>query len=482
MAFVLYLCVVCAVSLAFTVRSLLPLVPLLSFQPCTSLRFAPNKLSGLQITVVVLFLFFKPVLQQLGFVPGLTHARVKGSLARNEDAFHLPDVRLEMPVIVSRADMESYERATCATNTASPTSGANSLFLLSPVTAPLMLLLLARPACPILPLGSMNVRNRFEFISPGECKNVSLRTRLRAEASLRRKGRRVKRGVEFDVVIEVFGEDTEELIFRQVMTILQFLNQMVEPTWLESQQTDSRSLLSPPEKAYSTIAKETLAIHEDSPSKWAALCKDYNPIHISALAARLFGFTGKIAHGNQAAAMMVERLASHAQSSTQGLWRHSSRASFMDVEFRRPMVVPLQLGVLTADKTTAQRSKKSDEALQISPKQIVAWAVKGELPEKVHQAAKAYYQQVCDANAMKDRKQEAVMAGCIFIACRDCDIPRTFSEIYSFTRVPKKEIGAVYKTLERFLSDANTETLQYFRLEMKRKVYVEGRIGWLRQK
>jgi hypothetical protein len=197
MAFVLYLRVVCAVSLAFPVRSLLPLVPLLSFQPCTSLRFAPNKLSGLPITVVILFLFFKPVLEQLGFVPGLTHARVKGSLARNEDAFHLADVRLEMPVIVSRADMESYERAACATNTASPTSGANSLFLLLPVTAPLMLLLLARPACPILPLGSVNVRNRFEFISPGECKNVSLHTRLRAEASLRRKGRRVKRGVEF---------------------------------------------------------------------------------------------------------------------------------------------------------------------------------------------------------------------------------------------------------------------------------------------
>lgn len=285
--------------------------------------------------------------------------------------------------------------------------------------------------------------------------------------------------MEVDVVIEVFGEDTEELIFRRVVTILQFLSPTMEPRWLESQQTDSSSQPWPPEKAYSTIAKETLTIQEEAPLKWAALCKDYNLIHISALAARLFGFPGKIAHGNQAAAMMVERLASNVQSSIRGLWRDSSRASFMEVEFRRPMVVPLQVGILTANKTTTQRSNKSDEALQTSHRQIVAWAVEGGLPDKVRQAAKAHYQQVCDANAMKDRKQDAVMAGCIFIACRDCNAPRTFSEnIY----VPKKEIGAVYKTLEKFLSNANTETLQHFRPEGKQKVYVEGQIGWLRPK
>jgi transcription initiation factor TFIIB len=75
------------------------------------------------------------------------------------------------------------------------------------------------------------------------------------------------------------------------------------------------------------------------------------------------------------------------------------------------------------------------------------------LPEKASQATKAYYQQVSDANAIKDRKQEAAMTGCVFIACRNCD-----SEVYSFTVVPKTEICAIYKMLERF-SNSNIEAL-----------------------
>jgi acyl dehydratase len=482
MAFILYLSIACAVPLIFTARSLIPLNPLLSSRPCTRLTFSPNELSGFQVTLVVLFVLFKPFLKQVGLVPLLRCSRVRDSPAGNEHAFHLPDVRLEMPLVVSRADMESYERATCASNTASPTSGANSLFLLSPVTEPLMFLLLARPACPILPVGSVNVRNRFEFLSPTECKNVSLRTRLRAEASLRRKGRRVKRGVEFDVVIEVLAEDTGDLIFRQIMTILQFLNEMVEPRWQDSSQKESSDSSSLPDEAYKTTSEEMVTIHEKEPSKWAALCKDYNPIHISVMAARLFGFPGKIAHGNQAAAMMVESLASAPRSLSKYLWLDSSRASFMEVEFRRPMVVPLQLLTKTTDDAAPQKSEESDETLLTSNKQMTAWAAEGGLPDNVRQAAKVHYKRVYDVTAFKGQSQDAIMAGCIFIACRDCNMPRTFSEIHGFTRVPKRELGLIYKLLERFLASAIDETVLSFRLCGKNKVYVEGRVGWLGQR
>jgi acyl dehydratase len=482
MALILYLSLAGAVALITLVHTLIPLLPLLSFQPCAKLYFSPDKLSGVQILIVIAFLSLKSSLKQLGLVPSLRPSRVRSSAARNGNAFHLPDVRLEMSVVVNRADMESYERATCAPNTASPTSGANSLFLLSPVTEPLMLLLLARPACPILPLGSVNVRNRFEFVSPGECKNVSLCTRLRAEAFLRRKGRRVKRGVEFDVAIEVFGEDTGELIFRQVITILQFLGSTVEPIWHESPQKESNDLYSLPDEACIYTSAELVTIQEEAPSAWAALCKDYNPIHFSSIAARLFGFPGKIAHGNQAVAMMVERLASTPRSSIGNLWLDSSIPSFMEVEFRRPMVVPMQLLVKTTDDATQQRSKVSDEALVMSHKQINTWAAEARLPDNIRRLAKAHYKRVYNMDAFKEKSQDAIMAGCIFIACRDCNNPRTFSEIYSFTRVPKKEIGAVYKTLARFLFSSLDETLHHFRLHGRGKVYVEGRVGWLGQK
>ena len=155
MEYILYPSIASAV---FLIQSLIPLAPLLSSQPCTPLRFSPNKLSGFQITTVVIFAFLKPFLKQLRLVPSLKAARATDSWPASEGAFELPDVRLEMPVVVNRADMESLrESYMCIETMRVKTSRTNSLFLLAPVTEPLALLLFARPACPILPLGSVNV-------------------------------------------------------------------------------------------------------------------------------------------------------------------------------------------------------------------------------------------------------------------------------------------------------------------------------------
>lgn len=70
----------------------------------------------------------------------------------------------------------------------------------------------------------------------------------------------------------------------------------------------------------------------------------------------------------------------------------------------------------------------------------------------VSDAAKHIYKLVEDAKFMKGKPQEAIIAGCIFIACRHNNVPRTFREIFSLTRVSKKEIGRVFKQLETFLS------------------------------
>ena len=50
-----------------------------------------------------------------------------------------------------------------------------------------------------------------------------------------------------------------------------------------------------------------------------------------------------------------------------------------------------------------------------------------------------------------------IIAGCIFIACRQANVPRTFREIFSLTRVPKKEINRVFKQLKTFLSKVSPE-------------------------
>lgn len=52
-----------------------------------------------------------------------------------------------------------------------------------------------------------------------------------------------------------------------------------------------------------------------------------------------------------------------------------------------------------------------------------------------------------------------MIAGCIFIACRQNQVPRTFREIFALTKVPKKEIGRVFKALEKFFAKEAREDM-----------------------
>jgi len=78
-----------------------------------------------------------------------------------------------------------------------------------------------------------------------------------------------------------------------------------------------------------------------APARWSRLCKDYNPIHIHAVAAKLFGFPGKIAHGNLVVGMVLEQFLSESLEAL-------GDSSYLDVAFRRPMAVPLNVMVKIA--------------------------------------------------------------------------------------------------------------------------------------
>ena len=98
-------------------------------------------------------------------------------------------------------------------------------------------------------------------------------------------------------------------------------------------------------------------------------------------------------------------------------------------------------------------AEKSNKALQAAYRQIDLWADKAELSTAVRQAAKQFYKDADDKKAFKTKSQDAVLAGCLFIACRQLKQARSFAEIFGLTSVPKKEIGRVYKQLESFLTD-----------------------------
>lgn len=96
---------------------------------------------------------------------------------------------------------------------------------------------------------------------------------------------------------------------------------------------------------------------------------------------------------------------------------------------------------------------KDTKALLQAYKEIGAFCDSMHLQKVVTDSAKQLFKRVDDSKKFKGKPQEAIIAGCIFIACRQEHVPRTFREICALTNVPKKEIGRVFKLLEKFFSE-----------------------------
>ncbi|KAH6719012.1 cyclin-like protein [Leptodontidium sp. MPI-SDFR-AT-0119] len=96
---------------------------------------------------------------------------------------------------------------------------------------------------------------------------------------------------------------------------------------------------------------------------------------------------------------------------------------------------------------------KATKGLLAAYKEIGAHCDAVNIPKNVSDTAKHLFKLVDDAKAFKGKSQEAIIAGCIFIACRQCGVPRTFREIYALTKVSKKDIGRTFKVLEKFFAN-----------------------------
>lgn len=101
----------------------------------------------------------------------------------------------------------------------------------------------------------------------------------------------------------------------------------------------------------------------------------------------------------------------------------------------------------THDKTT--------KTLLAAYKEIGSLCDGWHITKNVSDTAKHLFKMVNDGNTFKAKSQEVIIAGCIFIACRQCGVPRTFREVFALTHVSKKEIGRIFKSLERFFAAQN---------------------------
>ncbi|KAG9057393.1 transcription initiation factor IIB [Serendipita sp. 407] len=92
---------------------------------------------------------------------------------------------------------------------------------------------------------------------------------------------------------------------------------------------------------------------------------------------------------------------------------------------------------------------KSQRSLTVVFDQIQTMCDQYSLPRSVSDTAKMLYRRTEEEKLLRGKQPDAIVAACLFIACRQAAVPRTFREIVELTNVPKKQIGQCYKALER---------------------------------
>lgn len=93
----------------------------------------------------------------------------------------------------------------------------------------------------------------------------------------------------------------------------------------------------------------------------------------------------------------------------------------------------------------------SDRALVNAFKEIGGMADRINLPRTIVDRANNLFKQVHDSKNLKGRSNDAIASACLYIACRQEGVPRTFKEICAVSKISKKEIGRCFKLILKAL-------------------------------
>lgn len=303
-------------------------------KPVTYLYLLPQDLTIFEVLQVILIFVARQFLAIFG--AGNKFEVNPGSASHGETYF-LPDLRVSMGFKLSKDVLTRYVKAIGL-----PGGGPNTVFncsdqmclMLAAFTEPAFLLLLAHSKSPVRPLGSVNVRNSFELLRPDLCNAEMLlgKKNFAIDARLLRETRKVKRGLEIDIRVDLLEAGSNEVVFRQVFTMLQFMKFKKAPA------------VKPPVKEDDwSVSKDdaTFVTRGDLTMAWASICKDYNPIHVSDLAAKAFGFPRRIVHGNHAFALGVSAI----KRTLPNVEATDLKKCSVSVKFLRPVTIPSKMQV-----------------------------------------------------------------------------------------------------------------------------------------
>ena len=89
----------------------------------------------------------------------------------------------------------------------------------------------------------------------------------------------------------------------------------------------------------------------------------------------------------------------------------------------------------------------SDRTLIKAFRTISEMADRINLTKTIIDRANNLFKMIKDGKNLKGKANDAITAACLYIACRQEEVPRTFKEIVSVSTVSKKEIGRCFKLI-----------------------------------
>jgi acyl dehydratase len=293
------------------------------------LTFSPHNLRPGEVFLATFMLLLKPFFHK-PYVP------VFGSIRTREQRSILT---LSAPFQITPEDISRFNNAVDSLDVSTPDISPPMMpIFLAALTEP-AILLLAHPRCPVHALRAINTCNQFSIIRPDLCKLSVLTTnQARLVACFPDRPRIVKRGlqgIEYELEVSIMVPDpsapnSTELIpvYRHVYTLL-----MKRTTSTVTMPKNTEYISNPRDP------RHVISFSASDPRKWSVLCKNYNPAHFVGFVAKMFGFPGRLAHGNHVVAKAMQRLMT-AESPLNPMPQLAQGPCWMAVRFARPVVVP----------------------------------------------------------------------------------------------------------------------------------------------
>lgn len=244
--------------------------------------------------------------------PGLLPMYGKALLPRKKqrgDSATLPDLSAQLIGVATGGPGLSRYRQVCGfeRHRAVPATWPHVLAF------PLHLRVLTASSFPFPLLGLVHLRNRIIQHRPiGEGENLDLDVSL-GEA------RKASKGLEFDLITR--ARSAGRLVWEEMSTTL-FLRPHAE---------NDKAAKQPPQlETYASTCD--VQVPQSTGRQYAAVSGDRNPIHLSALTARMFGFPRAIAHGMWSKARVLSLLEQQSDWQDGGFTVHC--------DFRKPLFLP----------------------------------------------------------------------------------------------------------------------------------------------